>query len=160
MKVLIVLAVVTGLLLVYALWGREWLKSKPWAEGFFAWVEPIEITLFKKSETILFARLLSGLGGVLTILTQLGSIDISPILPLVPDKYAGIVQTVYGFLPLLITGVGAIVEWLRNRTTKPIELVAVAEKDITPAVATAIAVAEVAKVDAVAEVKAEQKVAA
>jgi hypothetical protein len=158
MKILIILAVITGLLLVYALWGREWLKSKVWAQGFFEWVEPIEIALFKKSETILFARLLSGLGGVLTILTQLGSIDISPILPLVPDKYAGIVQTAYGFLPLLITGVGAIVEWLRNRTTKPIELVAIAETEITPVVANAILAADMAKVEAVAAV-AEQKAA-
>lgn len=156
MKILLPLTLITALLLLYALWGREWLKSKTWAQGFFAWVEPIELKLFKKSETILFARLLTGLGGVLTLLTQLGSIDISPILPLVPDKYAGIVQTVYGFLPLLITGVGAIVEWLRNRTTKPIELVAIAEKDITPAVEAAIITAEVAKVEAVA-VAAEAK---
>lgn len=152
MKVLIILAVVTGLLLLYALWGREWLKRQPFARGFFAWVEPIEILLFKKSETILFARLLSGLGGVLTMLTQFGEINIAPLMPLVPEKYAGIVQVAFGFLPMLITGLGMIVEWLRNRTTKPIELVAVAEAAITPEVARVIATADAVKEQAVAVV--------
>lgn len=154
MKMLIILAVVTGLLLWYALQGREWLKSKPWAQGFFAWVEPIELALFKKSETILVARLLSFLGVVLTILTQISSIDLSPLMPFVPDEYALYAHVAFNSIPLLITGLGAVVEWLRNRTTKPIELVAVAERDITPEVADAIGAADSAKVEAVAVVEA------
>lgn len=152
MKILLVLAVITGLLLWYALQGREWLKTKPWAEGFFATVEPVEIFLFKKSETLIVARTLQGLGAILTALTWLGSIDITPILPLVPEKYAAIVQAVFSFLPLVLNGLGAIVERLRNRTTKPIELVAVADSVVAenPIVAETIAKADELKVEAVA----------
>jgi hypothetical protein len=154
MKTLVVLAVITGLLLLYALWGREWLKTKSWAQGFFAWVEPIEIALFKKSETILVARLLSGLGLVLTFLTQISTIDLTPIMPFVPEKYAVYVQVAFNSMPLVITGLGAIVERLRNQTTKPLELVAVPDKVVaeTPKLAEVVAVADAAKVEAVAAV--------
>lgn len=152
MKILIGLSALAAVLTWYALWGRDWLKNKPWAQPFFAWIEPYEIFLFKKSETILFARLLSGLGAVLTFLTQFGEIDLTPFMPFVPEKYQTFVNVAVNCLPLLITAVGWMVEKLRNATTKPIELVAVAEKDITPAVATAIVVAEVAKADAVTAV--------
>lgn len=152
------LFIVSALLLLYAIWGRAWLKSKSWAQGFFAWVEPIEIVLFKKSETILFARLLSGLGGLLTILSQFGEIDLTPFMPFVPEKYQPFVNVAVNCLPLLISAIGWMVEKLRNATTKPIELVAVAEKDITPAVADAIVAADAAKVEAVAVV-AEAKAA-
>lgn len=161
MKVLTILAVITGLLLLYALWGREWLKSKPWAEGFFAWVEPVEILLFKKSETILFGRTLQFLGAILTALTWVGSIDITPILPLVPEKHAALVQAVFSFLPLVLNGLGAIVERLRNTTTKPIELVTIPDKLVAenPVVAAVVADADMAKVNAVAVVAAEAKAA-
>jgi len=160
MKTLIVLAVITGLLLWYALQGRDWLKSKSWAQGFFAVVEPVEIALFKKSETILVARLLSGLGIVLTFLTQISTIDLTPIMPFVPEKYAVYVQVAFNSMPLLITALGAIVERLRNQTTKPIELVAVPDKVVaeTPKLAEAVAMADATKVEAVAAV-AEAKAA-
>lgn len=153
MKILLVLAVITILLLLYAMWGREWLKSKSWAQPFFAWIEPLEILLFKKSETILFARLLSGLGIVLTYLTQISAIDLTPIMPFVPDKYEPFVRVVFNLMPLLLSGLGAIVEWLRNRTTKPLELVAVPEAALSPEVKVAIAQADEAKEVAVAVVK-------
>jgi hypothetical protein len=152
MTILIVLAVITGLLLWYALQGREWLKTKSWTQGFFEWIEPIEIALFRKSETILFARLKILTGLLLTLLTQIGSIDLTPIMPFVPDKYAPYVHVAFNLLPLVISGMGALDEKLRNGTTKPIELVAVPDKVVAenPAVAQAVAVAEVAKVEAVA----------
>jgi hypothetical protein len=153
MKFLLPIAVIVAILLVYVLWGRDWLKKQSWAQGFFAFVEPIEIFLYKKSETILLARSLSVLGAVLTVLTQLGSIDITPIMPLVPDQYEGVVRTVWNMLPLLITGLGMIVEKLRNQTTKPIELVAVPDTGQTAEVKVAIAQAEDAKELAVAVVK-------
>jgi hypothetical protein len=153
MKILLALAVITILLLLYALWGREWLKSKSWAQPFFAWIEPLEILLFKKSETILFARLLSGLGIVLTFLTQISTIDLTPIMPFVPDKYEPFVRVVFNLMPLVLSGLGAIVEWLRNRTTKPLELVAVPEAALSPEVKVAIAQADEAKEVAVAVVK-------
>jgi hypothetical protein len=160
MTFLIVLAVITGLLLWYALQGREWLKSKSWAQGFFAWIEPIEIALFRKSETILFARLKILTGLLLTLLTQIGSIDLTPIMPFVPDKYAPYVHVAFNLLPLVISGMGALDEKLRNRTTKPIELVAIPEKVVAenPEIAEVIAVADMAKAEAV-QVVAETKAA-
>jgi hypothetical protein len=153
MTFLIVLAVLAALILVYALVGREWLRSKPWAQGFFALVEPIEIALFKKSETILFARLKIVSGVILTIMTQVGTINLAPFIPFVPEKYQTWVNIAVNALPMLLSVVGMIDEWLRNRTTKPIELVAVPE--VAPVeVKTAIAQAEVAKDAAVATVKA------
>lgn len=149
MKVLLALAVFTALLLWYAMAGRDWLKRQSWAEGFFAVVEPVEILLFKKSETILVARTLSGLGVMLTGLQQLNGIDVTPILPFMPEKYQPFVLFAVNSLPMLLTGLGALVEWLRNRTTKPLELVAVAEADITPEVARVIATADAVKVKAV-----------
>jgi hypothetical protein len=154
MTILIVLSVITVLLLWYALKGRAWLKSKPWASGFFAWVEPIEIVLFKKSETILFARLkiLSGL--VLTVLTQVGTIDLTPFMPFVPDKYQGYVNAAVNALPLVISVMGWADERLRNTTSKPIELVAVPDKVVaeSPKLAEAVAMADATKAEAVAVV--------
>lgn len=157
MKTLVVLAIITGLLLWYALQGREWLKSKSWAQGFFAWIEPAEIALFKKSETLLVARSLSGLGVVLTVLTQISTIDLTPIMPFVPEKYALYVQIAFNSMPLAITGLGAIVERLRNRTTKPIELAALPDKVVAenPKVAEAVAMADATKTEAVAVVAVE-----
>lgn len=143
------LLVVSILLLLYAVWARAWLKTKPWAQGFFAWIEPIEITLFKKSETILFGRLLAALGGVLTILTQFGEINLTPFMPFVPEAYQAYVNIAVNCLPLLITAVGWMVEKLRNATTAPIEIVSIAEKDKTPEVKEAIAMADATKVEAV-----------
>lgn len=157
MTALIIIAIIVALLLAYVLKGREWLKKQTWAEGYFNWVEPIEIALFKKSETILFARALSVLGAVLTFLTQLGQIDITPLMPFVPEKYHGLVQFAWNLLPLTITGLGMIVERLRNKTTLPLEIVAVPEKVIAenPKVAEAVAVVKEVKAEAVAVVKEE-----
>lgn len=139
MKFLIVLALLALVLTWYAIWGRDWLKGKSWTQGFFEWIEPFEIALFKKSQTILFARLKMLSGVVLMALTQLGTIDLTPIMPFVPDKYEAIVRVAFNLLPLTLTLMGAIDEKLRNSVSKPLELVAVAEKDVTPA---AIAAAE------------------
>lgn len=160
MKTLIILAVITGLLLWYALQGRGWLKGKPWAQPFFAWVEPIEIVLFKKSETILFARLKVVVGAVLTLLTQIGSIDLTPLMPFVPEKYQPYVNFAINLVPLAISGMGLLDEKLRNATTKPIELVAIPEKVVAenPEIAEVIAVADMAKAEAV-QIVAETKAA-
>ena len=150
---LITLAVLAALLLWYALLGREWLKSKPWAQGFFAWAEPVEIALFKKSETILFARLKIVTGFVLTILTQAGAINLAPFMPFVPEKYQLWVNIAVNAVPMLLSVVGMIDEWLRNRTTKPIELVSAPEATATPVVKAAIAQADAAKAEAIAVVQ-------
>ena len=86
MKIAIYVAL-AAILLWYVLGGRAWLKSKPWAEGFFAAIEPIEILLYRKSETILWVRLKMLVGVVLTVLIYLGSLDLTPIMPFVPQQY-------------------------------------------------------------------------
>lgn len=151
MITLVILSIITLALLLYAIVIRDWMKSKPWAQGFFSVVEPIEIILFKKSETILAARTLQFLGGTLTFLTWIGSIDITPILPLVPDKYVEVVKAFFSCLPLALNLLGAMFERLRNTTTKPVDLVALPDKVVAenPRIAEAVAMAETTKAEAV-----------
>ncbi len=157
MTILVLLALITVLLLWYAIAGREWLKSKPWGKAFLAWVEPVEILLFKKSETILLARLKIVSGFVLTLFTQVGAIDITPLMPLVPDKYRHLAQTAFNFIPLSISLLGWVDQSLRYATTKPVVLVAIPDKLVAsvPAIANAVAAADAAKAEAVAIVKAK-----
>jgi len=138
----------------YALWGRAWLKSKSWAQPFFDWIEPIELVLFKKSETILFARLKILTGLLLAVLTNLGTIDLTPIMPFVPEKYQGWLHIAFNLAPLMLSVVGWMDEQLRKRTTLPIEVVAVPDKTIAenPKVAEAVAMAVATKTEAVAAV--------
>lgn len=158
MKWIVLVAVAALVTIWYAAYGRPWLKSKPWAAGFFAWVEPIELVLFKNSETILFARLKFVSGILLMLMTQLGTIDLTPIMPYIPEAYRGLVQFFLNLSPLALTMLGAIDERLRNGTTKPLELVAIPSTAVLPPkVEQAIAVAEQAKFEAVAEVKAAEK---
>lgn len=142
----------------YALWGRSWLKSKTWTQGFFAWVEPIEIVLYRKSETILFARLKIVSGLLLAFLTSIGDINLAPIIPLVPAKYQPWVNGAFNLLPLAISFVGWIDEQMRKKVTLPIEVVAVPKKVIeeNPKVAAAVDAAVVAKSEAIAVVKEEK----
>jgi hypothetical protein len=109
----VTLLILSVVLTWYILWGREWLKSKSWAAGFFSWIEPIEIALFKKSPTILFARLKMLTGLILMALTQLGTIDLTPIMPFVPEQYQGIVHVAFNLLPLVISVMGVMDEKLR-----------------------------------------------
>lgn len=132
MKTLIILALITALLLWYALQGRDWLKSKPWpwVQKFFAWIEPIEILLFRKSQTILVGRMLWLGGGLVTAYDMVAvfasSLDLTPIttrvLSGVPEDMRGlVVSSIFGLIGLMIN-------WLRQRTTKPVEMVAVPDK--------------------------------
>jgi hypothetical protein len=124
--------IVVLLLLVvlwYALRGRAWLKEQPWAKGFFAWIEPIEIALYKKSETILVGRLM-WVGGFLvtgydSLATFLPSLDLTPVtnrvLSWVSDDLRPLVVSAS------LAGIGLLINWLRKRTTKPVEAVAAKE---------------------------------
>jgi hypothetical protein len=143
---------------VYALWLRPWLKGQAWAKPFFAWVEPLEIALFKNSETILFARLKVAVGLLLAALTYMSTFDITPILPLLPEAWRPHAQAVMAMLPLILSLVGMADERLRNTTTKPLELVALPleSKPIPPQVAIAVAEADIAKEAAVEVVKARE----
>ena len=151
MTLLLAFGLPTLIILAYVLGGRSWLKSQPWAAGFFAKIEPIEITLWRKSETILWARFQQVLGVVLTLLTQLGQLDLSPLFPLLPDN----MKWLPAFLPLIISVAGRIEEWNRLNTTKPVELVEVPDK-VPPGVAAALQEAEITKENAVIAVEVDK----
>jgi len=149
------------LLTWYALWGRAWLKTKPWAQPFFDWIEPVELALYKKSETILFARMKMVTGLLLAALTNIGTIDLTPIMPFVPEKYQGWLHVAFNLTPLMLSIVGWMDEKLRNRTTLPIEVVAVPDKVIAEnsKVAEAVTAAAVAKQESIAVINEEKKAA-
>lgn len=155
---LIIIVLVVVLLFAYALWLRPWLKTKPWAEGFFAWVEPAELALFKKSETILVGRLLWVGGLFVSVYDGLAafarSLDMTPLTTRVLD-FLQVPQDMRSLtLSAFLTGIGLTINWLRVRTTKPLELVAVQESTAPAEVKVAIAQADEAKEQAVATVKA------
>jgi hypothetical protein len=153
MMMLMILAILAVILTWYALWGRAWLKDKPWMKPFFDWIEPIEVVLYKKSETILFARMKMVTGLLLAALTSMGEIDLTPIMPFVPEKYQGVIHVLLNLTPLMLSIVGWMDERLRNRTTKPVEIVAIPDAKLTPEAARAIDAADVAKDRAVAAVE-------
>lgn len=157
LKFLITLLVITALIAIWVTIVRPWLRQKPSAQPFFAAIEPVELWLYKKSETILWARFKMLVGVVLTTLTQIQVIDITPLMPFVPSGYEQLVKFGWNMIPMLITVLGIIDESLRNDTTQPIETVALTEADkAKPEVAVAIAKLDEAKVEAVAVVKSEE----
>jgi hypothetical protein len=154
--ILIIAAIIFIGLLLYAMLVREWLKKQLWARAFFAWGEPFEIAMFKKSETILAGQLV-WLGGALVsgydaIAVFATGLDLTPITTRVfdfariPEDMRGLAGTIVFML------IGRMMIRLRKRTTKPIEVVAIAAKDVTPQVAAALASADIAKDNAVAAV--------
>jgi hypothetical protein len=118
MKLLIGFLVVTMLVALYVIWLRPWLRDKEWAAGFFAWIEPAERLLFKKSESILWARFLKVIGLGVPFLQAVGAVDITPYMAIIPEGYGP-------YLLLLIFVAGQMGEWLRKDTTQPLEIVAI-----------------------------------
>lgn len=155
---LLLLALIAVFGFVYALWLRPWLKKQVWAQKFFAWIDPLELALFKKSETILMGRLL-WLGGLIVTAYDaaavfMTSLDLTPLttrvfdwLSIPPDMRGLSISAFIGILGLLINR-------LRKSVTKPLDLVAVSDAKVTPAAAQAIADADAAKDQAIAAVKA------
>lgn len=143
-------AIFAALVAVWVLWGRPLLRRQPWAQPFFAWIEPYEIALWRKSETILWARFLQLLGIISTILGFLGAIDWTVITPLVPEEWRPFMPLV----PMVLSIIGRIEESLRKDTSRPLAVVEL-PKDVPPAVAKAVERAEVAKDKAVAVIEAD-----
>lgn len=142
------------LLLWYVLEGRAWLKTKRWADRFFALIEPLELKLYQKSETLLAGRLLS-IGGFIVsaydaVALMLPQLNLTPVtnrlLANVPEDLRGTV--ISGVLMAL----GLLISWLRKRTTKPLEMVALPD-ELPPAVAAKVELAEQLKEEAVAAVQ-------
>lgn len=126
---LFLISVVLVVLFFYAAFGREILKKQVWAQAFFHQpiVEWIEIHFWQKSETILLARLKMASGALLTFLTMVGGLDITPLMPLVPDAWEPTVKVLWNMLPMSLTVLGWIDEQLRKNVTKPLEQVALPE---------------------------------
>lgn len=159
MNALILLLVIALLLVLWAVGGRAWLKRQPWgwSQRFFARLEPVELALWRKSETILFARLKVLSGALLGLLTQLGAINLDPLVSFFPTKYQDAVRPWVAALPLVISVVGLADEYLRRTTTKPLAVVAVPDA-APPEVAAAVARVEAsneAAVERVTESRAE-----
>lgn len=152
MTLLLAFGIPTLLVLAYVVGGRAWLRGRPWAEGFFARIERVEIKLWRKSEVILWARFQQVLGIVLTLLTQIGTLDLSPLFPLLPDN----MKWLPAFLPLIISVAGKLEEWNRLRVTKPIELVEAPDNG-SPDVAEALEAAHLINQEAVEIVKEEKR---
>lgn len=158
---LLVLALIVVLAFIYAIVLRPWLKKQVWAQNFFAWIDPLELALFKKSETILVGRLL-WVGGLFVtfydgLATFVHSLDITPLttrifdwLQIPPDMRNLSATAAIGIIGLIINN-------LRKKVTKPIELVAVPDAKVTTAAAVAMAQADAAKDQAVQVVQAEVK---
>ena len=144
---LIVLLAFIAFVALWVLWLRNWMKEKPWAAGFFAAIEPAEIYLWNKSETILWSRFLMFLGVLPPILDQIAMLNTPAIIAIVPERWTP-------YLSLSFVVAGTISEALRRATTKPLEVVALPDV-LPPAVAQAVAVADVASKEAVAAVKAD-----
>lgn len=144
----VALGVVTALVLWYALWGRMWLKRQEWAKGFFAVVEPVEIFLWRKSETLLWARFLMLLGIIPPLLEQFDALKplLEVLAPYMPEEWQH-------YMSLTFTVLGIIGEIQRRYTTKPLTLVEIPESKPMPIeVEVAMARAESAKHEAVAVV--------
>jgi hypothetical protein len=150
---LLVLALIGAFLLIYALVLRPWLKKQAWALGFFAWIDPIELALFKKSETILVGRLLwvSSLlvTGYDAAAAFIPNLDLTPIttrlfdwLNVPPDMRGLSISAFVGIIGLMINR-------LRKQVTKPLDLVAVSDAKVTTAGAAAMAQADAANNQAV-----------
>lgn len=120
-----ILLLLTAFVIWYCLWGRAWLRDKPW----MAWLyksrvgEWVEIKVFKKSETFLFGRYLHFLGLLLTLLGFAGEIDWSLVAILTPDW----IDPYLPLMPTVLNVIGKVITKLRDKSTLPIEVVAAPE---------------------------------
>lgn len=145
---------------LYVVVIRPWLRKKEWAKPFFAGAvtEWIELHLFRKSETLMWARWQMFIGPTITSLQSFGAIDITPLVTILtfvlPPKYQWLAQVIAQGWPMLFALLGAIGEFQRRDTTKPLELVAVPEAvKNDPAVVEAEASRETATGFAILEVE-------
>lgn len=151
----ITLGILIAVILWYALRGRAWLKERSWTQGFFSWIEPLEIFLYQKSETILIGRLLWLGGIVVTFYDALAifarSLDLTPLTTRIFD-FLHVPLDMRGMVTAaLVTALGYLMNWMRKRVTKPVELVAIPDKVVAenPRVAEAVAMADATKTEAV-----------
>lgn len=150
-SVLLILAL-TLVIVAYVTFVRDLLKTTDWGCRFLSWIEPMELALWRKSETILWARFKVFVGALLAFLMQIGTIDFTPFVVFLPEEHQDVARKLVGLLPLLISVVGIVDEKLRRSTTKPLEVVAV-PSDAPPEVKEAVLEVEATNAEAVAKVK-------
>jgi hypothetical protein len=134
----------------YVLWLRPWLIKQWWAAWFYKMIEPLEIFLWSKSETVLYARFKQFMGILTGWLTWIGGFDITPFVSFFPEEYQPflwIIPAVALSMGLFLDGM--IIKKLREGSTKPLEVVAMPE-DAPVAAKEAVAEAEAANKNAVA----------
>ncbi len=144
---------------IVALWVvvlRPALRDRPWMQWFFAnpAVEWVEINLWRKSETILWARWFQLMGLVHTAAGYLGTIDWTVLSPIVPEKWMPFLP----MIPVVLNFIGTIAEAQRVDTTKPLAIVELPAV-VSPEVAAVVETAEVAKFEAVKEIKKDEVMA-
>lgn len=121
---LVVLAVVAAL----SIWFIPWARKQKWAAEYFWWLEPVAITTFQKSESVLYDRVKQLVGAVATlfgvVLPLVGAIDptvFMPFLTWVPEEYRTILVAVPA-LALWLDGMVGVK--LRKQSTLPLPVVA------------------------------------
>jgi hypothetical protein len=140
MRIIFTLSVLTFFVILWVTLVRPWLRNRRWACDFFAAVEPYELWIYEKSESILWARWQQLLGFVLLLTGLLGGIDYTPLAVFTPDW----IDPLLPGIPVILNIAGTVAERLRRDTTKPLEVVALPiEKP--PAVEQAVARLETAK---------------
>jgi hypothetical protein len=148
-----IIAALSVVVAAYVCGGRKALKRQWWMAWLYkSWLgEAAELHLFKKSESILWARWLQILGYGLTALVSMGQVDLSPLLLVLPEGWHWVVHVA----PLVISAAGHIQVHLRLDTTKPIELVAL-PNDVPAEVENVALAAEHMKEQAIAVVEASK----
>lgn len=146
----------------YVLWGRTWLKPKPWMQWLYhsrvgEWAE---IYLFSKSESVLWGRFLQFVGYGTSAILTFGNVDLTPLALVLPEN----LQWIPPVMPVVLSVAGHIQVKLRKDTKTPLDMIAMSEADKQkPEVKAAIKGLDKAKVEAavaVASVKEEAVVKA
>jgi hypothetical protein len=146
----------TSIVAVWVVIARPLLRDRPWMQWFFAnpIVEWIEIKFWRKSETIMWARWIQLMGLVHTAAGYGGTIDWTQLSPFVPEKWMPFLPAIPTILNILAT----ITEVQRIDTTKPLAIVELPAV-VSPEVAAVVENAEIAKFEAVKEIKKEEVMA-
>lgn len=146
--IVLALLALTILAAAWVLAVRPWMRrqTEGWAKSVMDRLEPVEIVLYKKSESIAWARFKYAMGAAVTLLTSVGAIDVTPYVAYFPEEYR-----LFVYLTPLLAGVlaGWMQTLLREDTKKPLEIVALPSA-VPPAVEEARTIAEAANTYAVA----------
>lgn len=118
-----IMLILLGVVIWFALWVtivRPFLRTRDWAwsQAMFRIIEPIEIWLWNKSETILWARFQAVVALLLAFLPWIGAIDVTPWLTAIPEQHHWWVK----LIPVGALALNSLVtEVLRRDTTMPLK---------------------------------------